>query len=160
MNTLQVHGTCVAFTEGAVLLRGVSGSGKSDLAYRLVSEQDALLVADDQVVLEAQETGIVAQVRQGWSGLLELRGLGLVSVPAIEQAPLLLLVDLVGRDAVPRLPEAAYEELIGHRLPILRLHAFDATTPAKVKMAVMHIPERGTGENKSGGFPGDDGQIG
>jgi len=160
MSPLQLHGSCVAFDNGAVLLRGVPASGKSDLAYRLVSEQGARLVADDQVVLDVQSDRLVARAKAGWSGLLELRGLGLVTLPAASFAPLVLLVDLVGREDVPRLPEAAYAELIGHRLPVLRLHAFDATTPAKVKLAVRYIPERGVLLDQKGGFPGDDGQLG
>ena len=52
-----VHGTCIAFplveeagVAAAVLLRGLSGIGKSDLALRLIDD-GAQLVADDQVDL-------------------------------------------------------------------------------------------------------------
>jgi len=157
MKSLNLHGTCVAFgSDGrglrAVLLRGVSGTGKSDLAYRLVKEEEALLVADDRVDVSDQDGTLGVQGQAGWAGLLELRGLGLVSLPVVETAPLVLIVDLVERDAVPRLPEPTYEELLGHRLPVLRLHAFDATTAAKVRLAVAHIPEKG--------FPGEDGWLG
>ena len=160
MSTLQVHGTCVAFEDGAVLLRGPSGAGKSDLAFRLVTEQGGQLVADDQVCLEIQKDVLLARAKEGWSGLIELRGLGIVSVPSTPSAPLTLLVDLVDQDEVPRLAEPLYDELIGHRLPILRLHAFDATTAAKVKLAVTHIPGTGASSAKADGFPGDDGRLG
>ena len=54
-----VHGTCVAFGAHAALLRGGSGSGKSDLALRflaLAADGDLAprLVADDQVVVEVR----------------------------------------------------------------------------------------------------------
>jgi len=160
MSVLQVHGTCVAFEAGAVLLRGPAGVGKSDLAFRLVSEQGGHLVADDQVCLESQRDGLVAQAKKGWTGLIELRGLGIVSIPSTATGPLTLLVDLVGREEVPRLAEPSYDELVGHRLPVLRLHAFDATTPAKVRLAVTHIPDYGAPGSRTGGFPGEDGRLG
>lgn len=159
MSAVQIHGTCVAFEAGAVILRGPSGAGKSDLAYRLISEQGGKLVADDQVVLHSQDDALLAQARPDWQGLLELRGLGLVTQPVVHQAQVKLLVDLVGRGQVPRLPQPCFEELSGHSLPALRLHAFDVTTAAKVRLAVMHIPEKNTDGRRTGGFAGDDGRI-
>ena len=41
-----VHGSAVAVDGGGVLLRGASGSGKSDLALRLI-DAGAMLIADD-----------------------------------------------------------------------------------------------------------------
>jgi len=160
MSSLQVHGTCVALEAGAVLLRGHSGAGKSDLAFRLVHEQGGHLVADDQVILESRKDALVARAKEGWASLIELRGLGIVSIPSTTSAPLTLLVDLVGRDEVPRLAKPLYDELVGHRLPVLRLHAFDATTPAKVKLAITHIPSSGASGSEAHGFPGDDGRLG
>ncbi len=154
---LNLHGTCVAFASDTsaargVLLRGRAGAGKSDLAYRLVEERGARLVADDRVEVSDLDGTLVARAPQGWTGLLELRGLGLVSLPALDSVPLVLAVDLVDRAQVPRLPEPLYEKLLGHALPVLRLHAFDATTAAKVRVAVAQIP--------GNGFPGEDGRLG
>jgi HPr kinase/phosphorylase len=160
MTSLQIHGTCVSFAEGAVLIKGPSGAGKSDLAYRLVSDQGGLLVADDQVCLSSRNEALVAESKAGWQGRLELRGLGIISLPAAERANVVLLVELVAGDQVPRLPVPKYEEIIGHRVPVLRLSAFDATTAAKVRLAVSLLPERETAKGIGGGFPGDDGRLG
>ena len=81
---LYMHGTCVSCGARAVLLRGPSGSGKSDLAFRLIREDpsgETRLVADDQVALHVEPPGLVASAPAALAGLLELRGLGLVAVP-------------------------------------------------------------------------------
>lgn len=152
---LHIHGTCIALGARAVLLRGPSGSGKSDLAFRLIrgdASGETRLVADDQVALEERGGRLLARAPAALAGLLELRGLGLVAVPAIAEAPLALIVDLVPRDAVPRLPEARYEALREVRLPVLALDAFDGTAPLKLRLALETLPESG--------FPGDDGRFG
>ena len=67
---MQIHGSCAARDGAAVLLLGPSGSGKSDLALRLL-DRGFLLVADDQVLIEDG----VARAPPPLAGLLELRGL-------------------------------------------------------------------------------------
>ncbi|MDO9127006.1 MAG: HPr kinase/phosphatase C-terminal domain-containing protein, partial [Parvibaculum sp.] len=105
---LYMHGTCVACGARAVLLRGPSGAGKSDLAFRLVRDDlsgETRLVADDQVALHVADARLVASAPALLAGMIELRGLGLVEVPSVAAAPVALIVDLVPRAEVPRLPE-------------------------------------------------------
>lgn len=129
----SVHATCVASEGLGLLLRGPSGAGKSDLALRLI-DGGAELVADDQVVLERRGEQVVASAPAALLGLIELRGFGPVLIPCLPSAPLALVVDLVERRAVERLPEASRIRLCGVALPHLRLHAFDAATPAKLRL--------------------------
>ena len=63
---------------------------------------------------------------------LEIRGLGIVPMPFAAEAGIALLVDLVPRDRVERLPEDEVEEIAGVRLRRIRLCPFDASTPLKV----------------------------
>ncbi len=151
MSSQNVHGTCVSLNGVGVLLLGATGSGKSDLAYRLISEQCAKLIADDQVFLRREEEGLRASCKAGWEGQLELRGLGIVTVPHEQGVPIALAIDLVERSAVPRLPEPLFVTLISVRVPVLKLHAFDASTPAKVVVAAENLPRSG--------FPGSDGRL-
>ena len=72
---MMVHATCVAIGDRAVLLCGPSGSGKSDLALRLI-DGGAQLVADDQVVLRAEGGRIVARAPEALAGRMEVRGIG------------------------------------------------------------------------------------
>ena len=58
-DTLLVHATAVAIDGEAILLRGPSGSGKSDLALRLI-DGGAQLVADDQTLLRREGERVLA----------------------------------------------------------------------------------------------------
>lgn len=132
---LTIHASCVALGGGAVLLRGPSGAGKSDLALRLI-EAGARLVADDRTRLHRHGTALIASAPDSILGLLEIRGLGPVEFAAAAPTPLHLIVDLVPRDLVPRLPEPRYEAILDVALPCLVLDAFAASAAAKVKLAL------------------------
>jgi serine kinase of HPr protein (carbohydrate metabolism regulator) len=133
---LLVHGTTVEIEGKAVLIRGPSGSGKSDLALRLM-DRGALLVADDQTELAAKDGRLIASAPAAIAGLVEARGVGVVRVPHRPWAPLALVVDLVRPDRVERLPEAVAASFLGQEVPLLHLAAFEASTPAKVRLAVL-----------------------
>ncbi|MGE5546886.1 MAG: HPr kinase/phosphorylase [Solirubrobacterales bacterium] len=131
-----VHATSVEIDGRAVLIRGASGSGKSDLALRLI-DGGATLVADDQTELVAENGRLFASVPATIAGLLEVRGLGLVRVPHCNRVPVALVVDLVGAGDVDRLPEPKATAFLGVAVPMLRLHAFEASCPAKVRLAML-----------------------
>lgn len=130
-----VHATAVLVDGVGVLIRRPSGSGKSDLALRLV-DAGARLVADDQTALEAQGDTLLASAPRSIAGRLEVRGLGIVTVPWATTAVLGLLVDLVPPGAIDRLPEPKLEELHGVKLPRIALTPFEASAPAKLRLAV------------------------
>ncbi len=130
----QVHATCIALASEGVIVRGPPGSGKSDLALRLI-DGGARLVADDYVELDVDGGDLIASAPKPIAGLLEVRGLGVAKVPSIERARVAMVVDLVAADAIERLPEQATCELLGVRLPQLRLDPFAASACAKVRLA-------------------------
>lgn len=137
-----VHATCIGLRRGrawaGVLLRGPSGAGKSDLALRLI-DSGARLIADDQTHLERTGRALIATAPPALAGLLEVRGVGIVRLaPAqrLARAPLALLVDLVAAERVERLPELARESVLGITLPVVALAAFEASAPAKLRLAL------------------------
>lgn len=139
------HGTCVAFGNRAALLRGESGTGKSDLALRFLAlpEEAGLcphLVADDQVWFEAQGKGVTVTTPKALAGLIEVRGLGIKRVPFLGTATLVLVCDLVPADHVPRMPPDPLERtvLAGIEIPTLRFSPFEASAPIKLKMALLN----------------------
>lgn len=149
-NALIVHGSAIALRTpdgdyAAVLLRGQSGTGKSDLAFRLIAA-GGLLICDDQVTLERRQDKIMAAAVKEIAGLIEIRGVGLVKCPvtgdqnsgnaSAPQTRLRLVIDLVPRQNVPRLPEWESVDLLGISIPRLQLHAFDASTPLKIMKAI------------------------
>ncbi len=97
-DTLLVHATAIAIDGRAVLLRGASGSGKSDLALRLI-DAGARLVADDQSELWRRGEAIIVRAPATIAGLLEVRGIGIVRLDALPEAPLALIADLVEPEA-------------------------------------------------------------
>jgi HPr kinase/phosphorylase len=136
LEPLQIHATCVADGDGAVLLRGASGAGKSDLAFRLI-DRGMRLVADDRVDLRRAGGRLLAAAPATLRGLIELRGIGIVRLDAIAaEAAVTLVVDLVPRAAVERLPDPAMAEYLGLSVPRLALDPFDASTPAKLAFAL------------------------
>ena len=118
-----------------ILLRGPSGSGKSDLALRLI-DGGARLVADDQTELRRTATGVVASAPPTIAGLIEIRGLGLLPCPAVASAPLRLVVDLVAPEQVERLPEPRLCRYLDCAIPLISLAPFEASAPAKLRFAL------------------------
>lgn len=137
---IRVHATCVDFGHAAALLRGPAGAGKSDLALRLI-DRGALLVADDQVELEARRGALWARPPAALAGKLEVRGYGVVEVPHVAKARVRLVVDLAGPEPIERMPEPAVCELEGVRLPLIRLNAFEASAAAKLRLLARQLVE-------------------
>jgi serine kinase of HPr protein (carbohydrate metabolism regulator) len=118
-----IHASCVLIGEGAVLVRGEAGAGKTGLCLALLAAARARglfgrLVADDRVLIEARSGRLVARPHRAVAGLIERRGLGLT--PAIHEAAacIRLVVDLVA-EPPERLPEPQdlVVEIAGVTLP-------------------------------------------
>jgi HPr kinase/phosphorylase len=140
-----VHGTCVALGGRAALLRGPSGSGKSDLALRFLflarrgpaALDPPALVADDQVCIRRDGERALVKAPEGFLGQMEVRGLGIVGVKPVPEAELVLVVDLVSPDKVERLPaDDTTVRLAGIDLPLLRLAPLEASAPIKLALAI------------------------
>lgn len=131
--TSNLHASCVAIGGKGVLLLGKSGSGKSDLALRLI-DSGAKLVADDRVEIKAIGKKLIATAPAKTKDKLEIRGVGIIKISAKDKIELALAVSLVGRDAVERLPEPIFFDCEGLQIPLLYLHAFDASTPVKIRL--------------------------
>jgi serine kinase of HPr protein (carbohydrate metabolism regulator) len=134
MDTLRLHASCAVVDGRAVLLRGASGAGKSDLLLRLIVEAGAGLVADDQVLLDRHGDALRARAPAALAGVLEARGMGLLRLPAAGPAPVALLADL--GDVPQRLPEPAEETLLGCRLPRVEIDPRAASAVAKLQLAL------------------------
>ena len=133
----NIHASCVCWQKKGILLLGSSGSGKSDLSLRLIQEYGAVLVADDRVDLNVSHETIYASAPLSLKSMLEVRGVGIVKAPSIERCPINIVVELVSNDEkIERLPENNfwnYEEI---QVPLLRLHAFEASIIHKIIVAL------------------------
>ena len=130
----QIHASCVELAGTGVLLRGASGSGKSDLALRLI-EAGARLVADDRTDLVVEGDRLVASAPAPISGKLEIRGVGVVTMANVTRSPIGLAVDLVATGDIERLPEARQCSYLGIDVPLIALAPFECSAPAKLRVA-------------------------
>jgi HPr kinase/phosphorylase len=143
--TELVHGTCVALGRTAALLRGPSGSGKSDLALRFLflarrgpaALEAPILVADDQVCLVRNDGRILAKSPDTIRGKMEVRGVGIAEVKSLMEAELALVVDLMPGAEIERLPDGnAKARLLGIELPLVGLFPWEASAPIKLAIAL------------------------
>jgi len=130
----RLHASCVAIGGRAVLIEGLSGSGKSDLTLRLI-DRGAQLVSDDYVFIRREGTRLLASAPPLLAGKIEVRGLGIIDMPHIDDVPIALIVS-VG-EPVERLPEdGRAQNLIGIQMPHVALAALEQSAPIKVEQAL------------------------
>ncbi len=146
-----IHGTCVALGRRAALLRGPSGSGKSDLALRFLflarrgpaALDPPALVADDQVAIRRDGNRVLAAAPESIQGQIEVRGVGIVGVKLVAEAELVLVVDLVDAGLVERLPPSDLTaQIAGIDLPLLRLAPFEFSAPIKLALGLAGAARR------------------
>ena len=139
--TERLHGTAVEIDGCAVLLMGPSGSGKSDLALRLI-DRGAKLVGDDAVILHRRDDTLFVRASGGIQNRIEVRGVGIFDMERAAECPLRLLIEL-GADG-ERLPASwPLRDMKGWSLPVLRLNAFAASAPIKVELALKSVVDEG-----------------
>ncbi|HEX2152205.1 MAG TPA: HPr kinase/phosphatase C-terminal domain-containing protein [Stellaceae bacterium] len=133
--SILLHATAVAIDGQAVLLRGPSGSGKSDLALRLI-DAGARLVADDQSELRRRGDVLFVRAPATIAGLFEVRGLGILRLDALAEARVGLIADLVATDRIDRLPPRRTCALLGIAVPLIEIAPFEASAAAKLRLAL------------------------
>ena len=99
----NLHGSAVAFAGRGVLILGGAGTGKSALALALIG-RGAALVADDRVEIERRGAALIASAPAALAGLIEVRGVGILRLPAAPEAVVTLAVDL-DRPPAARMPQ-------------------------------------------------------
>ena len=140
------HASAVLVGARAVLIRGRAGSGKSRLALALVQAgaSGALpftrLIGDDRVHVEAAHGRLLVRPAEPLSGLIEVRGLGILRLRWETLAVAGLVVDLAAADS-ERLParESAVTEVSGIALP--RLAVAPGVDPYPLVVAALRTAE-------------------
>src|SRR5689334_2442503 len=88
-----MHASTVALDGRAVLITGLSGSGKSDLTLRLL-DRGFSLVSDDRTIVRLSGDRLIASAPPNIAGKLEVRGIGIVDMEAVNDVPVALVVEL------------------------------------------------------------------
>jgi HPr kinase/phosphorylase len=145
-----IHAACIALDGTGVLIIGPPGSGKSDLALRLIDCPgkaignkiiEATLVSDDQVRLRRHGFDLFAEPPAAIAGRLEIRGVGIVSLSHLMSAPVRLAVQLADMTSIDRLPEDAASRYtaLGVTIPMVSIDASTASAPARVRAAFLRL---------------------
>lgn len=129
-----LHASTIATDGRAVLITGPSGSGKSDLALRLLDRGFAL-VSDDQTVIRREGDRLLATPPPTIAGKLEVRGVGIVEMECQSNVPVALIVELTSE--IQRIPDDSRERpILGVRVPLVSIDAMTASAPSKVALAL------------------------
>jgi len=138
MSQTTIHATCVAKDGRGILIMGPSGSGKSDLALRLV-DRGFVLVSDDYCHLRPASEGpaahLLATPPTNIAGMLEVRHIGIVNLPYAIEMPIALAIAL--EEKPERMPDhPATLKLLGFPIPCVALAGLEPSAPIKVEMAL------------------------
>lgn len=132
-----LHASCVLKSGRAVLISGRSGSGKSDLALRLI-DRGADLVSDDYTLVRRIGGRLLASAPLNIAGKIEVRGIGIIERQAKTDAPLCLVVDL-DRES-ERMPDPVQHRTVaGVHIPVIGLNGLEASAPLKVEIALAQL---------------------
>jgi serine kinase of HPr protein (carbohydrate metabolism regulator) len=142
-----VHAGLIAARIGGTwrgaLIEGPSGSGKSDLALRCLAH-GARMVADDRVLLWRSGALVYGRSPEALSGLMEVRGVGVVGVSTLP----FVAVDLVitcaeGPAQVERFPEDETTDRLNRRIPLRRLWPYEPSCPLKLMALLERVGQAG-----------------
>ena len=134
LSSETLHASCVAIDGRAVLICGASGSGKSDLALRLI-DRGFTLVSDDQTIVHKRGNRLLASAPATIHGKLEIRGIGIIPMPTKDDVPVALVVELTSD--IQRLPDESRERMVaGMPVPLITVDAMTASAPSKVALAL------------------------
>ena len=118
-----------------VLIEGEAGAGKSDLALQALAA-GFRLVADDRVMLWISAGRLYGRAPDALGGLIEVRGLGIAALNAVPLAEVVLAV----RAGTPeRMPDPAFIDILGLRVPALVLDLREPSAPAKLSHALSRF---------------------
>jgi len=137
LSSETLHASTVALDGRAVMIFGPSGSGKSDLALRLL-DRGFILVSDDQTIVRRDGERVVASAPPPIAGKLEVRGVGIFAMDHVSDVPVALLVELTSD--IQRLPDDSRERpILGVPLPLISIDAMAASAASKAALALDRL---------------------
>lgn len=137
LSSETLHASSVAMNGRTVLIAGPSGSGKSDLALRLL-DRGFTLVSDDRTIVRKEGSKLTATAPETIKGKLEVRGVGIVDMETVSDMPVAMVVELTSD--IQRLPDDGRERIIlGIGIPLINVDAMAASAPSKVAVALDRL---------------------
>ena len=139
MELKRVHSSAIVLEDNGILIIGDSGSGKSDLALRLI-DSGATLISDDITICEKKKNLIYLSAPSETKGMLEVREVGIITVPFVEGIILRMIVKLeAGR--LERIPQKNNYKIFGQKIPMLTINGKNSSSVVKVKVKLNEIQD-------------------
>ena len=139
MSLKRIHSSSIVIDDNGVLILGDSGSGKSDLALRLI-DNGATLISDDISICRKNSNNIYLYCPSETKGLLEVREIGIITVPFVERIKLRLVVNLKSNNN-ERFPKDSCFRILGIKIPIINIEGKNSSAVAKIKVKLNEIRE-------------------
>jgi serine kinase of HPr protein (carbohydrate metabolism regulator) len=137
LSSETLHASTVALDGRAVVISGPSGSGKSDLALRLI-DRGFTLVSDDQTIIRKDGGRLLASAPPTIHGRMEIRGIGIVEMETVGDVPVALFVELTSD--IQRIPDDGRDRLVlDRKIPLISVDAMTASAAAKVVVALDRL---------------------
>lgn len=140
----EIYATCAALDEGACFLfLGESGSGKTDMALRLM-DVGWKLISDDRVALIAENNKLFAMPTVRSQGLIEMRGVGVYRLPEDKcLAKSKVIAAIQCEDVLPqRLQDPLEAVWCGVPVPFWRMRVKDPSSTAKLRLLAASLTEK------------------
>tara|TARA_Y100000589_G_scaffold216673_1_gene204366 strand:- start:138 stop:563 length:426 start_codon:yes stop_codon:yes gene_type:complete len=137
MTAKKFHSTAVVIEDFGVLIKGKPGSGKSDLALRLI-DSGATLISDDLTICKKIGDYLYLYPHSNTKGLLEVREIGIMTVPYVDNIKLTLVVELVEKE-FERIPGMMNCSLLGIKFPKIKIFGKSSSAVAKIKIKLNQI---------------------
>lgn len=136
---LQIHATAVAINGSGVMILGPSGSGKSDLALRLI-DRGAILIADDQIIIKGQKNKPLLNHSAHHINAIEVRGIGIIEKDCVNNIPLRLAIELNSKyERSPR-PFAIRDYGI-YSVPMVKISPWEHSAAIKIELALNSLDQ-------------------
>ena len=132
MNINEFHATSIVLEDAGLMITGPSGIGKSDLALRLI-DNGATLISDDITMCKKVGNDLRLFAPKNTKGLLEVREIGIINVPYVENVRLLLIISL-SKNNVNRVPKKRYKIINGIKVPVFGLYGNHPSAVVKIKV--------------------------
>ena len=121
-NSKIIHASSIDINGKGVVILGKSGTGKSNLAIKLIS-MGAKLISDDQSLLKLTENKIIISKPETTPNFIEARGIGLIEVPFVVSAKLFCFVKITNLE-LNRLPNAKNKYCFGKKIKMIEFNPF------------------------------------
>ena len=139
MEVKRIHGSSIVLEDNGVMITGESGSGKSDLALRMI-DTGATLISDDITICKKKLNEIYHFCPTQTKGLIEVREVGIMTVPFVEKIKLRMVVRLTDEN-LDRLPKIKFIKILGIKIPFLKMDGKNISAVAKIKVKLNEIRE-------------------